>query len=121
MDKKRKFMDILKIEIEDAKDDIDLFIEHLSDEHDKGGISNYVFYANKGTYENEKLGINDVLHTMNEIDPNNYDSIAELADALREHFKKQFEEHGLVKAGLSLLDKKITRVLGYMEKNSISF
>lgn len=115
--RREKFMKILRVEIEDAKEDIELFIECLKEDHEKGKVSNYVFNSNVGILQNELLGIDDVLKELNNINPTDYKDFHALADAIEKYFEDFFTRHALIKAGFILVKNKIERVRGYIEKD----
>ena len=75
---KRKYLDILRIEIEDLTEDIGLIVNEYKRRRDREEITNYVFLENLAVLHNELLGVDNMMEMLDSIDPDAYDRLDDM-------------------------------------------
>ena len=66
---KRKYLDILRLEIEDLIEDIGVVVNEYKRRRDLGEITNYVFLENLAVLHNELLGVDDMMEMLDNVNP----------------------------------------------------
>ena len=110
-----KFMKILKIELEDLKEDVLLLEELYKEREKKGEITRYVRLENSGLLEHEIAGIQ---HLMNSLDALTLDGCADLealVERVDEHMKRKNQEADFPDVVYHLSRKRLHRVHKYIE------
>ncbi|MDA3901213.1 MAG: hypothetical protein PF637_11930 [Spirochaetes bacterium] len=114
--KKKNYLVILKLELEDLTEDIDLLIKKCKEDKDDCAITNYVFMENLTLFKNEILGV-DVFHDIiDEVSEHidDYEDLDKMIDYLKSNFQEKMMEFGIAKAiNLSIL-RKMDKVKSYV-------
>ena len=87
----KHFFNLLKVELEDLKDDIEILEQRAAEDLKNRDLSNYVYQENLVVLENEKEAVNQALKDLSTFNPNGYENIAVFEDALCAHFQCQFK------------------------------
>ncbi|HUX21989.1 MAG TPA: hypothetical protein VMW69_12180 [Spirochaetia bacterium] len=111
----RKFLRLLRVELEDLKEDLDLFMEVMSARHDSGEITDYVYNENLAVLRNEVMGLHDCMRGCADSESFGQGTVQEIADAFKERLHARLKEHGYVSALYSLVDRRIDRIAGYLK------
>jgi len=113
-DLKRKYIQILKLELEDLEQDIEVLISDCLDRREKQGTSSYVFLENIALLKREVLGVERVSAMLDRFDLNQYATVAELVEALDRRFHELVSQHDLVEAVYHFLQRKLQKVARYV-------
>ncbi len=113
-DNKKKYLKILRIEIEDLQEDIDELIEQSMKASKNGTISNYIFLENLVIFRKELKGLEIFFEILDSVDPNKYESMDELIDFIRSSFMDEIKECGLIHAIGNFVERKLIKVRRYV-------
>lgn len=113
--RKRNFLKILKIEMDDLKEDIVYLINTAEEEKQNGDISNYVFLGNLAVLKTELLGVDTFEDMLSTVNPDDYESLQQMVDHLQNKVKEEIGRKGLPEAISNLVNRKIAKVADYVE------
>lgn len=111
---KTNYLRILRIEIEDLKQDIEALIEGLKREHESELLTNYVFMENLIVFRNELLGVDDFFQVIDMLDPDRYDSLDEMMSAILVSFSDMVAQHRLPREIIQYVERKMAKVKRYV-------
>ena len=111
---KRRYIQLLKIELDDLKEDIGLVMEDYEAQRKRNAISQYVFLENMAVLKNEVLCVECAEHMLDQLDLERYASIEELVRDLEERFRRKMEEHGILAEVNRLIKRKLNKVARYV-------
>ena len=112
--KKRHYLQILKIELEDLKEDLDLLINESTERYKQEQITDHVFLANLTLFKNELLGVNEFFLIVDQTDPEACSTLDELIEGLRRKFQEKVEKHGIANAVNICIERKLMKVARYV-------
>lgn len=115
----RKFHRIFLVELEDLKEDLDLFIKVMETRHNSGEITDYVYNENLAVLRNELLGIQDCARGCADIESTGKEAIEEISAVFKLRLRERLREHGYVPALYALLEKRVDKIAAYLKKESI--
>ncbi|RKY48606.1 MAG: hypothetical protein DRP88_01765 [Candidatus Neomarinimicrobiota bacterium] len=116
---KECYLKILKIELEDLKDDIEQLIEETRKEKDAGKLTNYVFFQNIALFKNELLGLNVFEGIIESTNPEDFDNLDEMIVHLKERFFKKIKTLGLAEAIRVYVGRKMTKAKRYVVERRV--
>ncbi|RKY49887.1 MAG: hypothetical protein DRP91_03110 [Candidatus Neomarinimicrobiota bacterium] len=116
---KECYLKILKIELEDLKDDIEQLIEETRKEKDAGKLTNYVFFQNIALFKNELLGLNVFEDIIESTNPEDFDNLDEMIVHLKERFFKKIKTLGLAEAIRVYVGRKMTKAKRYVVERRV--
>jgi len=116
-DMKKYYLKMLRLEIDDLKDDIDLLIDEYTRLHDRDCLSNYVFFENLIVMRKELLGVDAFCSVMSEIDPDEFESLDDLIRCLNNRFRAMVKESGLPEVIELYVERKLIKVRDYIERD----
>ena len=111
---KEHYLDILKIELQDLREDIGKLIETCEKDCNLEKITNYVCWHNSTVLKNELLCLDEFQKIIQETQPEKYPTLNELIDHLRENFHTTIHEKGFWEAVTHFVDRKIQKVENYV-------
>jgi len=111
---KTSYLRILRIEIEDLKQDIEALIEGLKRERESEILTNYVFMENIMVFRNELLGVDDFFQVIDKTDPDMYDSLEEMMAAILAEFSNMVVQHRLPREIIQYVERKMAKVKRYV-------
>lgn len=114
----RKFLKILRVELEDLQEDFDLFIGVMDSRHESGQITDYVYNENLAVIRNEVMGLKDCIRGCEDYGLLGKAPVDEIAAAIKHRFHERLREHGYVPALYALLDKRIDKIASYLKRES---
>ena len=114
--KKEAFLKILCIELEDLNEDIDLLIKNSKEKFSHDEISNYVFLENLAVLKNELIGVKSFCGDVKNTNPAEYETLKDMMDDLIKKLKLRIHEKGLAHSIIVLVERKMKKVIGYIEK-----
>ena len=110
-----KFLKVLRIELEDLHDDIELLVEDTMQRFKDHNITEHVCYENIAVLRSEEFGIKHFIEIIDATDPAAFDSIDAVAGHLKQAFEAEIRRSGLARAAYILAERKIERVSRYVE------
>ena len=116
---KKYFLKIMKIELEDLKEDLIMMIKCCEERKAKGELTDHVYLANNALFQNELVGINDFVLILNNIDIEIFQDLDTLIASLKSQFKEQIKRLGLAEAVNVCIQRKMEKVKQYVTKPSI--
>jgi len=112
----RNFLQILSIEIDDFKEDLEVLIAECKSARDRGRFSDSVFWENITVFNNEILGVKEFHHILEEMNPDDYKSLDDLMDEIKNRFRQLVRERGLVEAINIYVERKMNKVARYVRQ-----
>lgn len=119
--KLNKYVDILRIELNDLINEINEHIDISHKEHSERVIKNFTYHGNLTIYEKQLEGIKQTLSLLEEISLSEYNSVNELVKDLSERMKVYFTTRGILEGGYHLTLSRIEGAKNYVlrtEKNT---
>lgn len=113
-DIKRYYLRMLRVELDDLKDDIDLLIDEYTRLHDSEQLSNYVFYENLTVIRKELLGVDFFCRVLDETDPDRFATLDDLIGHLTRTFRTMVRDRGLPEVIESYVERKLLKVREYV-------
>ncbi len=118
---KRKYLQLLVIELEDLAEDLEILREQNSQKRNKGEITNYVYMENSSLVQHEIACVKDFITYCKAAEmehPASVTSLASIGD-LAEHFFQRLKERArqsdYPEAVLRLVGKKLKKIAVYLE------
>ena len=115
--RKRHFLAILKVELDDLHADIEQLINECNKEHEGGKLTDYVCLENLCVFKNELLGVDVFARIIDTTDPDQFESLTELKANLKNAFREKIRAAGLVPAIVRYVERKMNKVEGYVTRH----
>lgn len=109
----RKYLEILKIELEDLVEDIEFNKDILTKRHEGREITEYVFMENIGLLKKEILGIEKVQKMLVE-SSKEINCVEDIRNNVENYFKDRIRSAGLPEVVFLLVNRKLEKVGRYM-------
>ncbi|MBN1686170.1 MAG: hypothetical protein JW852_05920 [Spirochaetales bacterium] len=113
-EKIRKYTKILRIELEDLQEDLLMMAEIYHQRELKREITDYVFLENLSLLQSEIAGIDNIINSLQDINPDEFSSIEEFAGFISEQFKKKTLDAGFPESVFALVNRKLVKVSRYI-------
>lgn len=111
--KMNRFIQILKIELEDLEEDIEA-LEKLTEKRYKDHeITEYVLKENIAFYKREFDGIKEVFAQIDAFDTDNFTTVEEMLSGIDIYFQELVEKYQAPNAVYVLLKRKIDKIAKY--------
>lgn len=114
--KMKRYLKILKIELEDLETDIAFSEEILQKKYDDREISHYVFLENLSTFKSELMGIREMEGEIDQL-IDKYETIDELVKDVYQFFENKVKDAGLPDVVFVLIKRKLDKVYKYLSLN----
>ena len=114
LNKRKNYLRIMAIELEDLTRDIERLIELCNREREAGRFTNYVFMENLATFKNELLGVNAFGRILDTTDPERFSDLEAMIDHLKGSFAEKVRACGLVEAVNICIRRKLDKVARYV-------
>lgn len=112
--KKRNFIRILALELEDMRQEIELEIQRVQKVLGQANIAHHVFRENLALLNNKLLAVREFEQILPTIRPENYLSLEELTESIFNCFKSQIDFRGWVYSTGLVIEKKMNKVKAYI-------
>jgi hypothetical protein len=106
----RHYLRLLRVEIQDMLEEIEMLIEHLETRFACDDISSYVRLENEGVLRRELGAIGHFIALVDEIEPANYKSIPEMEQDILSRADEIVKKQEQPEVVLVLLKRKIDKV-----------
>ena len=111
----KKFLAILKIELEDAEDGLECLLAAYKKSEEKNLITEYVSRENSGLARHEIAAIKSMLGEIVSLPAESFDSVEDAEDAVKEFVAEEIRRHGYPAALGVLIDRKILKIRKYID------
>jgi hypothetical protein len=116
MSEKSRYLDILRIEVEDLIEDIGLVVEVYKKRKERGEITNYVFLENLAVLIHEKKGLNNLMELLGSIDAESYSDLKEMIGDIEKKIISRINDSHLEEALLPLVKRRLKKVARYVNQ-----
>ena len=116
MEQRRKYLEILRIEIDDLAEDIESLQNHYRDRSARGEITDYVLKENVAVLEREGHGIAAVRGCLRSLRPEDYGSLDEMIAALTGHLDDCLRRGEFEPVVRALVERKLAKVARYVRQ-----
>lgn len=116
----RNFLEIMKLELEDLAEDIQILKEECEQRNKTGQITNYVYMENRALYENELHAIKSFRRMITAVDHHQFPKLDPLIDHLRTNFQTIMQSCGYAEAGKICIERKMLKVARYISGPQLS-
>lgn len=113
---KKRFIQIMRIELEDLHDDIEALKEHSAEVWHEHIISEFGYWGNLGVLKNELCGVGLFGQILDQIDPDDYETLEEMTEDLEKQLLASIHKYGMVPAIRLLIRRKIDKVSRYVQE-----
>jgi len=110
----KNFLEIMKLELDDLKDDLHTLKKECKHKLQEGLITNYVHMENMALYDNELHALNSFRRILEVTEPEKFDSIDNLTTHLLETFCTVMKTCGYAEAGRICIERKMLKVAKYV-------
>jgi len=111
---KRRYLEILRIEIDDLAEDIRTLQEHYRGRSARGEITDYVLKENVALLEREIHGVAAVRACLEEVRAEDYAGLDEMLAAVRKRLDDRIRCGGFEPVVLRLVERKLAKVARYV-------
>jgi len=115
-EKRRKFLKILTIELEDLKEDIELMQDFYQTREQKGEISSYVFKENLTLLKKEQACIENILESLVDLDLTCCMDLDDLVKKIEDHLLDKIKKSNYPEVVFILFKRRLSKVLQYIEE-----
>jgi hypothetical protein len=112
--KLRKFLRVLRIEIEDMEGDLQALIELYKERKDSKDITNYVYLENKSLLISELHCLANLLDSLNDVDATRYETVDVMIDDLERMIAERAVACAFPEVISRLVARKIAKVRRYV-------
>jgi hypothetical protein len=119
VDEKRKFLEVLRIEIDDLAEDVAALEALTRGRGATGEITDYVLRENVAVLERELRGVAAVRACLAAVRAEDYAALDDLLDALRLRLADRIRCGGFDPVVRSLVERKIAKVASYVRQHLV--
>jgi hypothetical protein len=112
---KERFIKILKIELDDLKEDVEQLISQCQAEVEHPKHSVHVYLENLAVLKNELLGVGHFAKLLDGLDPEAHADLDAMISHIQKAFATEIERCGLARAAVVLVSRKIDKVRKFVE------
>ena len=116
-EKRKKYLKVLRIELEDLQEDLELMADLYNQRDANAEITPYVFLENVSLLQAEITGIENIIRSIDDIVIDRFETLNELVDYSDQAFQKLTKEAGYPDAVYELVRRKLRKVARYLREN----
>jgi hypothetical protein len=110
----RKFLGILKLELEDLEDDIGDLLEVCQRRKDQREITDYVYLENKTLLLNEIAAIKSLIHSLDDLDTGRFATQEQMFQEVDRLIHARTRDSAFPEAVYSLVKRRLDKVKQYL-------
>jgi len=114
---KERFLALLRMELEDMKEDLAALMKHCAAQKEQGEISEYVYRENMAVYENLHAGVGCLARTLAEVEHDEYPDIPSLITGIEGRCREQLTERVLPGGMAGTLKRKMEKITTYLQSD----
>lgn len=118
IEKKKNYLTILNIELEDLLEDIQLITTSWEQEKRRDCVSEYVFLENLAFFQNEVFGVGAFSRILKQTDLNNFPDVDSMMSHLKTLFADELRANGVSQAILDSVLRKMDKVKAYVDQQA---
>ena len=118
-EKYAKFMQILRVELEDLEEDINTLAEMTEERRRQHQITEYVNLENISLLKQEFAGIRDVVENLKRIDMIENESFPDFVERLKTRIREVIVSSSYPDAIYIFIDRRIQKVVEYISGNIV--
>lgn len=111
---KKMYVQILKIEMEDLKEDINTLTRECRERKERDEISSYVYMENLAVLNHEILDIESISEELDKLDLGQFADLDALIHHLVTKIEQELAEHNVMEAVCDLVKRKMRKVGEYV-------
>lgn len=112
--RKKHYLEIMRIELVDLKEDIELMITKCHQDQENGKITERVLLENVTLFKNEIMGIEKFSSILDQTDPNEFENLNDMISHIKDIFRKTRRVNEIAEAINVRIDSKLTKVAQYV-------
>lgn len=116
--KMKKFLKILKVELEELENELVMFGEMHKQREQSGEITTYVFRENMNLIKNEISGLQEIIRSVDGLVSTRYKSFEEMVEDLYRKIKERIRESEHAEATYELVKQKLDKVHKYVREET---
>lgn len=117
MEQRHKYLEILRIEVDDLAEDIKALQKHYHDRLARGEITDYVLRENVAVLEHESHGIAAVRACLEDLRPADYASLEDMIAAIGGRLDDRLRCGGFDPVVRLLVERKLAKVERYVRQD----
>jgi hypothetical protein len=110
----RRFLGILKVELEDLEFDIEDLLELCQSRKDHREITDYVYQENKTLLLNEIAALKSLIHSLDGLDAGRFATQQEMIQEVDRRIQARTRESAFPEAVYSLVKRRLDKVAQYL-------
>ena len=118
LNRKRNYLRILDLELEDLREDLQCMIEECTRKWQEGKLTNYVHRENVATFKSEMIGLETFRRIVAETDPEEFPDLESMVEHLKRRFHEYIRTAGIPEAVNVCIDRKLNKVARYVTQGS---
>jgi hypothetical protein len=111
---KQKCIGIMKLELKDMAEDLEMLVNAYIEKKARGLITNYVFLENLALLKHEMYGLKRISDMLDGIDTEAYDSIEDMIGDLKVKIKEKIKSSDLPERLWPLVVRRLKKVVLYI-------
>lgn len=112
--RKKNYLQIMRIELDDLKEDIEFMITKCHQDHENGKITERVLLENVTLFKNEIMGVDKFSFILNRTDPDEFETLDDMISHIKDIFKKTRRVNEIAEAINVCIERKLTKVEKYV-------
>jgi len=113
----KNFLEILKLELDDLKEDLQTLKQECEHKLKEDVITNYVHMENMALYNNELHALNAFRRIIEVSESDSFHSLDDLVVHINETFRTVMKACGYAEAGRICIERKMLKVKRYVRGN----
>ena len=109
-----KYLKVLKIELEDLEEDLEVMKELYDRREQRNEITDYVFLENVALLKTEIAGVESLVKSIDDIPVDQFSHLDEFVDYVDALFRERTEHSGYPEAVYALVKRKLSKVSRYI-------
>jgi len=114
--KLRSFQEIMRVELQDLRDDIEDLLDSNRKKFEEQKISQHVYMENEALYKNELIGIEEFSQLLLSKKSSEFKNLSEFIQTLKEEFHFLLKQEGIALAVKVCIDRKLLKVSEYVNR-----
>lgn len=110
----KKYVQILRLELEDLEIDIQKLIEHCEQTSKTSTLRANVFLENLALFNNELLAVDIFEKMLDKIDVDKFETLDDLVQHIKSGFEQKVNALGLARAITRMVNRKLEKVADYV-------
>jgi len=113
-EEKKRFLEVMRIELEDLHDDIDFMMKHCDKIFHEHQITEIGYFGNLAVLKSELRGLGIFAQILDSCDPAEYKTLEDLADDLEKKLLNYIKKFCMPPAVDMLVRRKIDKAMSYV-------